>query len=337
MKKQLLISAIALAAAGAANAQLSIYGLLDVSYGKSVFDDWADLKSDIHSGGDNGSGNGNSTSRFGLKGTTDLGSGLKANFNLQSNGITSNGAVNDPFFGRQAWFGLSGGFGEFRIGRQDSVPFQTMIDFDFNGASNGVSAMFYSAAAPWGSLLSRQGHSFQYITPTMGGFSAQLGIQPKGNQDDGRGDKDVVSLGAKFATGPIAVAATYESKRDSTAKAFSALAGSYDLGVVKLMASYADGGKAADGGTGKGYTFGLNAPVAGFNIGGNFSKNTDDDLKLTAYEVWINKEIFKNTIAYAEVGNAKTSLATNPWESVFGVSGLKTKGTGFALGLIYVF
>ena len=326
MKKSFLIGAVALAAAGAANAQLSIYGLLDVSYGKSVADDINDLKSDIHSGGDDGNSQGNSTSRFGLKGSTDLGGGIKANFKLESNGITSTGAVNDPFFGRQAWFGLSGGFGEVRIGRQDSVPFQTMIDFDFNGASNGVSAGGYSLVGPWGAALSRQSHAVNYISPTIGGFSAQVGIQPKGNQTDGRGDKDVISFGAKFATGPVAVAATYESKRDTTTKAFTAFAGSYDLGVVKLMASYADGGKIVDGGSGKGFMLGLNAPVAGFNIGGLFGKNSDDDLKATAYELWINKEIFKNTIAYAEVGNAKYK-AVSP----------NVKGTGYALGMIYVF
>ena len=29
-------------------------------------------------------------------------------------------------------------FGEVRVGRQDSVPFQTMIGYDFNGADNGM-------------------------------------------------------------------------------------------------------------------------------------------------------------------------------------------------------
>lgn len=333
MKKQLLISAIALAAAGAANAQLSIYGLLDVSYGKSIGDDLNDVKADIHSGGDNGSSNGNSTSRFGLKGSTDVGGGVKANFKLESNGITSSGSVNDPFFGRQAWFGLSGGFGELRIGRQDSVAFQTMVDYDFNGASNGVSAFGYSLVAPW--LPGRQSHSVQYISPTMGGFSAQVGFQPKGNQTSGdfdingnpivdRGDKSVFSFAGKYSAGALSVAATYQSKSDTTTKAFSSVAGSYDLGAVKLMAGYANGGKIADGGTGKGFTLGFNAPVGGINIGANFGKNSDDDYKTTAYEFWVNKEIFKNTIAYFEAGSAKNKNTD-------------LKGTGYAAGLIYVF
>lgn len=345
MKKQFLISAIALAAAGAANAQLSLYGLLDVSYGKSLLGDvFLDQKADIHSGGDNSNSEGNSTSRFGLKGSTDLGGGFKANFNLQSNGITSNGGVNDPFFGRQAWVGLSGSFGEFRVGRQDSVPFQTMVDFDFNGASNGVSAGAYSGVGVFN--RGRQSHSLQYITPSLSGFSAQVGFQPKGSQTPGdlstdaagnlvqdRGDKSVFSFGAKYATGPVAVAASYQSKSDSSVKdAFVSFAGTYDLGVAKFMLGYADGGKAVEGGTGKGLSAGVNVPVAGWNFGGIYAKNSDDDLKLTSYELYVNKEIFKNTILYTEYGNWKTSLAVNPLAAT-----AKTKGTGFAVGLIYVF
>jgi predicted porin len=73
---------------------MTIYGLLDASYGKSLRGDSAGEKADFHSGGDNGSGEGNSTSRVGIKGSTDVGSGLKANFKLETGGITSSGEVN---------------------------------------------------------------------------------------------------------------------------------------------------------------------------------------------------------------------------------------------------
>ena len=142
MNRTLIAAAVMTLAAGAAQAQLSIYGLIDLSYGKSIASDAAGDKADFHSGGDNGSGEGNSTTRVGLKGSTDVGSGFKANFNLETGGITSNGEVNPggAFFNRQAWAGLSGSFGEFRLGRQDSVAFQTMAPYDFNGASNGIAS-----------------------------------------------------------------------------------------------------------------------------------------------------------------------------------------------------
>lgn len=150
MKKVLVPVALAFGLAGAAQAQMTIYGLIDASYGKSIAMDAAGQDADIHSGGDNGSGEGNSTTRIGVKGSTDVGKGIKANFKLETGGITSDGEVNPggAFFNRQAWVGFSGGFGEVRIGRQDSVAFQTMAGYDFNGASNGIAALGYSAVAP---------------------------------------------------------------------------------------------------------------------------------------------------------------------------------------------
>lgn len=334
MKKAIVPAVILFGALGAANAQMTIYGLIDASYGKSLLGEvFLREKADFHSGGDNGSSEGNSTTRIGLKGSSDLGSGIKANFRFESNGITSDGNINSPTLGRQAWFGFSGGFGEVRLGRQDSVSFQTMIDYDFNGASNGVSAWGYSLAAPW--LPGRQSRSLQYISPSFGGLTAHVGFVPEGN--GGPGAKNVFSGAVKYAAGPLSAAVSMQTKATSTTKDFFSVAGSYDLGFLKGSLGYADGGKFVDGGTGKGFTAGLVAPVAGFNVGALYGRNSDKDLDLDSFEVFVNKEIFKNTIAYAEVGNWKTGLSTNPLNGAFGVSNAKLKGTGAAIGVIYVF
>jgi predicted porin len=330
MKKVLIPAALMLGLTGAANAQMTIYGLIDMSYGKSLYADvFLNEEADFHSGGDNGSSEGNSTTRIGLKGSAEVAPGIKANFNLETGGIDSDGGVNGGgnFFNRQAWAGFSGSYGEVRLGRQDSVAFQTMIEYDFNGASNGVSALGYSGVAPW--LPGRQSRSLQYISPKMGGFSAQLGFTPEGNDP---GAKANYSGTVKFATGGFSAALTGESKRTETSQDFYALAGSYDFGVVKIMGSYADGGNFNEGGTGKGYGLGITAPIGGFNIGMHYGDNSDDNLKIKSLELWINKEIFKNTYAYAEYGDWKTSLATNPLLATG-----KTDGTGYAVGVIFVF
>src|SRR5690606_18716325 len=66
---------------------------------------------------------GQSGSRWGLRGSEDIGNGLKVNFRLESGFNSNNGASgqNNRLFGRAAWVGLSGGFGEFRAGRQATV------------------------------------------------------------------------------------------------------------------------------------------------------------------------------------------------------------------------
>jgi predicted porin len=333
MKRSLISAAILMAAAGAAQAQMSIYGLIDASYGKSLFSDAfvPGSRADFHSGGDNGSSEGNSTTRVGIKGSTDLGGGIKANFRFETGGITSDGEVNPggPFFNRQAWFGFSGSFGEVRLGRQDSVAFQQLIDFDFNGASNGVSAGAYSAVGVW--LPGRQSRSLQYITPDMGGFVAQIGFQPKGDNLT-RGEptaKNVFSAAGKYTVGPLSLGASYQTKADSDSKAFASIAGSYDFGIAKVMLGYADGGKIANGGSGSGPTLGVNFPVAGFNIGAHVANNRDKAAEITSFEFWINKEIFKNTYAYFEAGNWDSDQIVLPTG--------KRKASGYAIGVIYTF
>jgi predicted porin len=313
MKKVLVPAALLVGLVGASHAQMTIYGLIDASYGKSIFADNVGQKADFHSGGDNGSSEGNSTTRFGLKGTTDIGSGIKANFRLESGGITSEGEVNPggPFFARQAWVGFSGNFGEIRLGRQDSVAFQTTAGYDFNGASNGVSALGYSATAPW--LPGRQSRSLQYISPTMGGVTVQVGFVPRGNT---AGAKSTLSGAVTYAAGPLSLTATAEGARATGGKAFSAVAGTYDFGLAKVTAGYSDGQQGV-GGTSLGFV----VPLGKANVGMLYGKNKDT--KGTGTEFFINSEVFKNTIAYFETGRASAQTGI--------------KGTGYAVGVIYLF
>jgi predicted porin len=316
--KKALISAVVLAGfAGMAQAQMTIYGLIDASFGKSNAIDAAGGKVDFHSGGDNGSGEGNSTTRIGFKGSADVGSGVKANFKLESGGITSNGDVNPggAFFNRQAWMGFSGSLGEVRFGKQDSVAFQTMIDYDFNGASNGVSSGCYAQVAAWGACdIGRQDRSLQYISPSFGGVKIHLGFVPEGNTPNAN---NTYSSAITYAAGNLSVSATVESARTKGAAKFGSVAGSYDFGAVKVMASYADGRTGV-----KGVMVGFVAPVAGVNVGALYGKNSDT--KGQAWEVFVNKEVLKGTYAYFELGKSdKKTIAPD--------------GTGFAVGVIYTF
>jgi predicted porin len=64
-------------------------------------------------------------SRWGLKGTEDLGDGYSARFQLEG-GIsadTGGSAINGILFDRQSWIGIGTHFGEFRVGRQNGPIF----------------------------------------------------------------------------------------------------------------------------------------------------------------------------------------------------------------------
>jgi len=321
MNKKLISAAALCAVMGSAHAGLDFYGLVDLSYGKN--ENVNNQGARFHSGGDDGGGGGgnqgNSTTRIGLKGGMDIGNGLQANFKLETAEIDRNlkvGKNSKTFFARQAWAGLSGGFGEVRFGRQDSVPFQIMAGYDFNGAANAASALGWSGVAPWGT--GRQTRSLQYISPNMGGFTAQLGYA--GKEDGVDNAKAAASAGLTYAAGPFSMSVAVEGKRTKETESFAGIAGSYDFGVVKVMAGYADGVF----GTGmnlRGPSVGFVAPVAGFNIGMHYGKNTKT--KDDATEFFINREIFKNTYAYLDYGHLDKKAAPS------------TKA--YALGVIYVF
>ena len=307
MKKVLAVAAL-LGLAGAAQAQVTIYGLIDMSIGQNEYN--GDKNAQIHSGGDDGSFQGNSTTRIGFKGTTLVAPGIKANFQLETNGITARGEIPAPTFNRQAWAGFSGSFGEVRIGKQDSVAFQTMIGFDFNGAANAASAQGAAGAGTWFGAAGtaelgggRRARSLQYISNDLGGLKVHAGLEMKG---DVALAKDSFAIGLTYTAGPLAVAYTGESSRMTGGSDFNSIAGSYDLGVAKIMLGYADGGKNA-----KGTTFGITAPLAGVNVGAIFSQNSDT--KALGTELFINKEIFKGTYAYFDYGNLDKPTSLNAY------------------------
>ncbi|CAD5374579.1 Outer membrane protein (Porin) [Rubrivivax sp. A210] len=320
MKRTLIAAALSTLFVGAVHAEYSIYGLLDASIGKSIPDDMTDKRVNFHSGGDSDSGQGNSTTRIGVKGSTDVGSGIKMNFKLETGGIGADGAITSAvLFNRQAWLGASGSFGEVRFGRQDSVPFQALIDYDYNGFSNGVTAIGY-AGVPW--AAGRQSRSLQYISPTVGGLKGQLGLQLKDSDRTVTNSKDVVSGALTYTAGGLSGSVAFQSKDVSGGNNYFGAAVGYDFGMAKVSVGYHDVKDV------KGISLAAQTTVAGFNLGAIYATQTTDktdDAKGQAIELYVNKEVLKNTYAYFELGNADTKVA-----------GAK-KGTGYALGVIYVF
>jgi len=74
-------------------------------------------------------------SRWGLRGTEDLGNGLKAVFTLESgfNAGTGTSGQGGRLFGRQAYVGLAGDWGQVAFGRQYNMLMRGMLGADFLG------------------------------------------------------------------------------------------------------------------------------------------------------------------------------------------------------------
>ncbi|SAI70966.1 outer membrane porin protein [Bordetella ansorpii] len=73
-----------------------------------------------------------SGSRWGLRGREDLGDGLYARYHLESGVLATTGrsAQGGRLFGRGAWLGVGGAWGELRAGRQTSVSSERLGEFD---------------------------------------------------------------------------------------------------------------------------------------------------------------------------------------------------------------
>jgi predicted porin len=192
----------------------------------------------------------NGNSRFGFKGTEDLGGGLKVSFNMEAAVNLATGDINSTnMFQRAAYLAVSGGFGELSAGRRLTPSFLGMANYELTGTAN------YSAVANtfgYGGSLSAVRNSAQvaYTTPNMGGFKAMLGTILAGNN----GGNAKTDLNATYNAGPLALGVTYD--KISGSEAGKSIGGAYDLGQFILAASYQDPYGAL-----KGYTIGGTAKL----------------------------------------------------------------------------
>jgi Outer membrane protein (porin) len=251
MKKTLLAAALLAGFAGAAQAETSVtlYGIIDTGIGYNKIDLPGVGASDGYKHSRVGMINGvQSGSRWGLRGTEDLGDGLRAVFTLESGFNSSNGdhAQDERLFGRQATVGLaSDAWGQLDFGRQTNIASKYFGSIDpfglgFGAANMGVS---FSAANTF-----RLDNLVLYQTPSFGGFQAGVGYSFSTDRQSSFNTADnvrAITAGVRYANGPLNVAVAFDQlnpahNTDEDAKLRQyAIGGAYDFEVVKLALGYA--------------------------------------------------------------------------------------------------
>ena len=206
--KRIALSTLSLAllgAAGAAHAQSSVtlYGLIDESF------QWvhhANPANDnlYHLAAGNIQG-----SRWGLKGTEDLGGGLKAIFQLENGFDPNNGRLGQggKIFGRQAFVGLSADqYGTVTLGRQ----YDPLVDMvQPLTADNFFGSMFTSPGdVDNNDNSSRTNNAIKYVSPTFAGFQFE-GMYALGGVAGTTGSGQSWGGAATYGIGPFSVAAGY--------------------------------------------------------------------------------------------------------------------------------
>jgi general bacterial porin, GBP family len=257
MKKNLIALAILGAFSGAALAQsnVTLYGIVDVGY---------QLNDPEVGGPTNTSGivsGHQSGSRFGVRGVEVLSSNLNAVFTLEAGyGVdTGTSLQGGRLFGRQAWGGLSGGWGTLVAGRVATFSSGTG-SFDMFGQVDPFGTGWGDASL--GSTFSSGGalrldNAVLYQTPTWGGFRFGAGYSFSGNGGEFAGSGNnlrVGFLGASWGAGPFYAVVTYDVATpaplagSATTPRIEAGASdqkmlqaglTFDFKIVKLHAAYA--------------------------------------------------------------------------------------------------
>jgi predicted porin len=260
MKKLLIASAALAMVTGTAQAQstVSVYGLIDAGYATSSTSYGAGLETNQKNVGGLHSANGTgslSGSRLGFRGTEDLGGGLKANFQFESAILFSNGggatsvaaATTDTtasnaagFTGanlRQGWLGLSGGFGEFRIGTVNSLAKDATESIDpLSGVT--ITGVF----AQSGLATTRPTNAITYLSPRVSGFQVQAQYDEGESNTSTTVGKDnyASALAVNYVAGPFTAMASMENRKNVGYAAASALVDIVGTDILNIGADASD-------------------------------------------------------------------------------------------------
>jgi predicted porin len=231
MKKLLIATAALAMVAGTAQAQSSVtvYGKIDAGFS----DRTAEATTGVEAKGQSIVFNAHETSRFGLKGSEDLGGGLKANFLIETQLGDDNanssatlqgtapvgGTDSEALGGRGLWVGVSGNnFGEVRVGFQNAFSKDYVAGFSASGGSNVIGDPTMSAGRAKAStarlgLLDNRYNGLSYASPKMSGFVVKAMIVSDKQDSDSTtaATKDVTGqeFAIQYAQGPFAAAVAY--------------------------------------------------------------------------------------------------------------------------------
>lgn len=340
MKKTLVALAV-LAASGAAMAQstVTLYGIADVWFGSDTVDNGTTSLSQtkIDSGGVNGS-------RFGLRGSEDLGSGLSAIFQFEQGfsidtgaaaDVTNNSGVvaNSTGFARHSWVGLAGSFGSTRFGRTPT-PYD-----DISGA---LDANMDSTLAPMNKVFKSTGYTVRpsntlaYYTPTFSGFKAGLSYSLGEDKTATRDAGAVTSFSAEYANGPLSANLGYQTEKLATTTVvataaagtgvvsttstvalptdstdYTRLSAAYDFGVATPELVY--GKKSSGTGSTDEYMLGVDVPFGATTLSASWATSQDNaalgDSKRTGFGLTAKYALSKRTFAY---GGYESDTTTKP-------------------------
>ena len=369
MNKKIIAAAALALVSGAALADATLYGILDASVNST-----SNVKNTTPTPNTNSTLNAMGDgawlpSIWGIKGSEDLGAGMKASFQLESNLNITNGNSGDSslpgapsgkLFDRWATVGLSGSFGAVTAGEQlDPLFLQSFL----NGVRLAHSAsLAVNGQVAYGVVGGTQqtianifsSNMVTYKTPMFSNTTVQLGYQfgnTAGNNSASSGENILIN----YAANGLAVNGGYEISNDSTNvnKLKKGLIGAnYAMGDWKFAGQWnsfkSDNGNELGGQTmvnSNGYELGASYNITS-NLTGfaNYTWVNDSVMNVTptALSLAMQYSFSKRTNVYAMVNRAD-SKGVAGWNALYETGGPVSAGnatsaqTGIAVGVQHTF
>ena len=365
-KKSLAAVAVLGAFAGSAlAADVQLYGLVDLGL------NWTQVDNGKTTTDSFGMGSGqNSGSRFGLKGTEDLGNGYKVGFNLENSFKADDGAFDkgSRLFHRESILFVQTPYGELSAGRtgglDSGVGRYGQMGSGATAMSTGwdniakTSKVFLGLGDRMDNTLTYQSPKFAGVTVLAQASLKKSNVNDKGvaiETEEGSSDADrYYALGVTYGAGALNAGLVYsqtdwnrtelkDQTNDDNQTVVSAFA-NYDFGMVKPMVAvqYFDGGKdvdVANTALNKGYGFvvGGTAPLVGGTLKVQLGWNDYEDVKTGATEgnniitgVGYEYPLSKRTYLYTAAGYTQVKTEKAGVET-------KTKTSEVMLGMVHKF
>jgi len=147
-------------------------------------------------------------SRLGVRGSEDLGGGLKAIFQIESGAnidsgtaTTQAGSANasaGTFATRDSYVGLEGGFGRLTMGRQAVWYGNGVVEQTTSNYVNIGGPFFSGSVSRIAAVTTRTNNVFAYTTPTFGGFNVTGWYSPNSEAAQAGVNTDARIFGATF-------------------------------------------------------------------------------------------------------------------------------------------
>jgi len=280
MKKLVLASLIAATFSTAAVAQqVTVYGVVDQAV-RSTSPNAGASTTSVVSGSF-------ATSRIGVRGTEDLGGGIKASFILEGGLNATSGSVGSGtnFFSRESSVSLSSPVGTVTVGRTDtsaSEGVDTFVGVGNFGVFAVVSGVEYAGDRE---------NTVRYTSPTVGGAQFQIGrshASAQGAQTD--------SASLTWSKGAVGVAVGYDDA--GVDGKYTAVGARVDFGVASVGAMMGQ----REVGTAKTDVTAVSAKVpfsAGVAAHGAYRTSEAAGAKTTTATVGVSKALSKRTTVLA--------------------------------------